>query len=559
MSGDSKQEKSQNPLISEIEQNLPENTPENPQPRLFKVTKADLYEHTQYTKTFPKNLDVKAPIVEDYQNVGTLTEDGVDYEVTKTDPKGEEKITENGYLLGGRQYILSTFTLPGRGKKLFVLGTEAAKFLNSRDAFVLFNKYKQLCKSTASDEERKFLEKCNFSISKIKSRSVAFTSARNLYMVFGARILKKGKRIVDDYWEDSAKEQGFKETDQVFPVDRNTTVPKPEVLKPKPAPKPLPKAPKVTFINPLPPIEDRRDYLTTFSQGNPIQVLPGQGITGGLELASVATIPKYKNEHTGGVKHRSILSTLSTSSSTPSLSTQSTTIPINDSLVGEKSPGGLLYYHSSVIKRINQDDSEKIKEIEYLHGTVETNNYIALARKPREKQWNYYWQVKSGTPLGLTEKDKDKYFQEQEESLKEIKEETIYNELLYCDQIIKKRKIPNPNYIKHGNIEAPKPPYYEKPIEDQPQNEQQQIPQSLNGQPSISGQINPNGQPTSIPNQIPSGTPISQPYHITDPQQTTRFPTQSIPQQHVGFVQGGIPQGLPTGIPQQNVYGQYGR
>lgn len=475
--------------VSEIEASLPPNTPENPQPTLFRVEKSDLYEHTQHIRTFPKNSDVKAPVVGEFQNLDKLNETRDEYECTKTDPKGEKKIDENGFLLGGRKYIITTFTLPGRGKKLYVLGTEAAKFLNHRDAFVLFNRFKQLYKIKANDEERKFLEDCNFTISKIKSRSVAVTTAKNLFMLFGARIVKSGKRVEDDYWEDAAIEQGFKPTDQVFPLEKG----KSEVVKPKvAAPKPVPKVPKVNLVTPMPPLEDRRDYLLASSSGNPAQAIPGQGITGGIELATVATIPKYKQDSTNTVKHRSILSTLSSNNSSTSLASQAAAnqIPINDAFAGEKSTGGLPYYNSNVLQRIMDEDSEKIREIEYLHGTVETNNYISLSRKPRVKQWQYYWQVKSGAPIGLLKSQKDEYFKEQEESLNKVHEETIYNEFLYCDQVIKKRRKPNPNYLNHGNINGLKPPYIGK--EPTPAIEQampQHIAQPYGSVPQVAAQM----------------------------------------------------------------------
>lgn len=468
-------------VVAEIEATLPPNTPENPQPTLFRVEKSDLYEHAQYVRTFPKNTDIKAPIAGDFQSFDKLNDMKDEYEYTRLDPKGEKKISDNGYLLGGRKYIITTFTLPGRGKKLYVLGTEAAKFLNHRDAFVLFNRFKQLYKTRTNDEERKFLEDCNFSISKIKSRSVAVTTAKNLFMLFGARIVKNGKRVEDDYWESAAIEQGFKVTDQVFPLEKGRDPP-----KPKPAVKPLPKVPRTNLVTPLPPLEDRKDYLLASSSGNPSQVLPGQGISGGVELASVATIPKYKQDSSNTIKHRNILSTLSTNNSSTSLVSQATAnqIPINNTLVGKRSTGGLPYYNSGVLKRIQNEDPEKLKEIEYLHGTVETNNYITLSRRPRLKQWQYYWQVKSGAPLGLLEKDKDAYFKRQEDALSEVQEETIYNEFLYCDQIIKKRRKPNPNYLNHGNINGLKPPYVEKEVVFQPPQPQQpqQVPV---GQPPI--------------------------------------------------------------------------
>lgn len=535
-------------LVSQIEANLPPNTKENPQPTLFRVEKSDLYEHTQYIRSFAKNTDIKAPNPGEFQFTDKLNDMRDEYVYSKTDPKGEQKITENGYLLGGRKYIITTFTLPGRGKKLYVLGTEAAKFLNHRDAFVLFNKFKQLYKSKTNDEERKFLEDNNFSISKIKSRSVAVTTAKNLFMLFGARVIKSGKRVEDDYWEEAAIEQGFKSTDQVFPLEKGYSS-KPEVLRPRTSVnKSLPTLPRTNLVTPLPPLEDRKEYLVASSTGNPSQVLPGQGISGGIELATVATIPKYKQEGSNTVKHRSLLSSLSTNTSSASLASQAAAaashIPISDTLAGEKSTGGLPYYSTGVLKRIRNEDADKIREIEYIHGTVETNNYITLARKPRVKQWNYYWQVKSGAPLGLTEKDKDEYFKDQEDALTKVHEETIYNELLYCDQIIKKRRRPNPNYLNHGNIKGLKPPYIERPVVSQPQEHLQHLQQNnIHQQQPLHQQI-PVGQHPNQYNQHQMPTHLQQQF-VGQPHQipqgfNQQMSPQRIPQQ--GNMSGGIPQ-----------------
>src|SRR5262249_26815676 len=43
------------------------------------------------------------------------------------DPEGEEKIDKNGELKGGREYRVRTFTLLGRGKRLYMLSTEPAR------------------------------------------------------------------------------------------------------------------------------------------------------------------------------------------------------------------------------------------------------------------------------------------------------------------------------------------------------------------------------------------------------------------------------------------------
>lgn len=465
---------------SEIEKTLPDNTPTSPEATIFKVEKTDLQEHTKYIRTFPKNFSpasVKAPTFTDNKML-TPTKD--DYVYIKTSEKGETKVTKNGHLLGGRSYIFSTFTLPGRGKKLYVLAAEAARTLGVRDAFILCARLKQLCRHSANEEDRKFLESSGILPSKIRNRTIGLVSAKSLFMNLGARVVLSGKRIVDDYWEDEAVEQGFTEESQVFPVDKNYG-PRASHHQRKEYPKKISKpiSSKFLMVHPMPSLEERREYIQNASKGELASVLPGQGIVGGVELASVSTIPKYKNENGLPIKgdlkpsnsHRHLGLIIDKGSGHAPLTTAVggiNRLPINDELSGDKSPMGLPYYKKNVVNRIIEEDPAKLEEIEYLHSTVEMNNYISMSRTQRLRQWPYYWQIKAGVEAGMTREQTNEaeYLQKKREFLKVEDVETRFNEYLNCDQVMTKKRKPNPNYIGCGNLSGVKPPYAEKPVQE---------------------------------------------------------------------------------------------
>jgi SWI/SNF complex component SWP82 len=454
--------------LSDIEKSLPENTPENPQPTVIKITEADLQEHTNYLRNFSgakeRTRDIK-PFV-DTEKVNEFN-DG--YEYIAKDPLGEQKVSENGFLAGGRKYLFTTFTLPGKGKRLYVLPTEAAKVLSYRDSFILFLRNKSLFRTICDDEDRKFLDSSGFNISKIKSRSVALINAKSLFVAYGARVIIAGKRVTDDYWEEQLTEQGFTPSDAVFPHRRRLGPRKKKTLQTinKVAlidPKLKLKLPTVSYVSPLPPLEARIEYLTSSSEGGQSQVLPGQGITGGLELASVTTIPKYRNESSNTTKQKNMLSSLTTSSTVvqPVIPLTGNSLPVDEKLAGSRAINGLPYYNPSISKRIAAEDNDKLNEIEYLHSTVEANHLISVGRTARNRQWDYYWQVRSGTTPGLTKDGASEFLEEREKFINEVQLETRYNEYLRSDQIISKKRKPNPNFLGHGNITGLKAPYLDK-------------------------------------------------------------------------------------------------
>ncbi|CAN6629805.1 hypothetical protein TRVA0_012S01640 [Trichomonascus vanleenenianus] len=144
-----------------------------------------------------------------------LTADGDEYVSTKISPKGEEKVTPDGHLLGDREYRIHTFNLPGRGNRLYMMATECAKELNYRDSYLLFNKNKSLYKMIASQKDKETLIAAGLLPYSFRSRQIALVTARSMFRQFGARVIRNGKRVRDDYWEERAVEQGMTENDPV--------------------------------------------------------------------------------------------------------------------------------------------------------------------------------------------------------------------------------------------------------------------------------------------------------------------------------------------------------
>lgn len=129
------------------------------------------------------------------------------------DEQGEKKVDHLGYLQGGREYKIRTFTLPGRGQKLFMLATECARQLQYRDSYLLFNKNRSLFKIIASAKEKEELVNHEILPYSYRSRQIAVVTARSMFRQFGSRVIKDGRRVRDDYWEAKAIKQGFTEQD----------------------------------------------------------------------------------------------------------------------------------------------------------------------------------------------------------------------------------------------------------------------------------------------------------------------------------------------------------
>ncbi|KAI8067462.1 chromatin remodelling complex Rsc7/Swp82 subunit-domain-containing protein [Gongronella butleri] len=130
-------------------------------------------------------------------------------EESEVDEAGEKKVNEHGELLEGREYKVSTFKLPTRGELVLMLAMDPAKLLGFRDSNVFFNKNRALHRVRLTDSEKEVLVNRGMVIPWFKHREVAVVTARSVFKKFGSKIVKKGRRCRDDYFEARARAEGF--------------------------------------------------------------------------------------------------------------------------------------------------------------------------------------------------------------------------------------------------------------------------------------------------------------------------------------------------------------
>ena len=135
------------------------------------------------------------------------------------DDEGDEKVDENGHLLGGREYRVRTFTIQGRGERLYMLSTEPARCCGFRDSYLFFTKHPKLYKVLVNDAEKKDLIEREVLPSSYKGRNIGVVVARSVFREFGARIIVAGRRIVDDYKVSQARADGYVEGELADPDD----------------------------------------------------------------------------------------------------------------------------------------------------------------------------------------------------------------------------------------------------------------------------------------------------------------------------------------------------
>ncbi|KZT60042.1 hypothetical protein CALCODRAFT_493040 [Calocera cornea HHB12733] len=127
---------------------------------------------------------------------------------TDDDPKGELKINARGQLQGGREFKAHTFTSPYRSdvERLYMLSIDAARTSGFRDSLYFFRRNPLLVKLTLSQGEKDALIADGKLSTNLKSRSVTMVTARSAYKCQGAKLIKDGKWVTDDYYEDKARE-----------------------------------------------------------------------------------------------------------------------------------------------------------------------------------------------------------------------------------------------------------------------------------------------------------------------------------------------------------------
>ncbi|KAF4585358.1 Chromatin structure-remodeling complex subunit rsc7 [Ophiocordyceps camponoti-floridani] len=153
---------------------------------------------------------------------GTVAEIVGDECVLPEDAEGETKVDGNGNLIGGCEYRCRTFTLLGRGPRLYMLSTEPARCVGFRDSYLFFTKHRKLYKIIVDEEEKRDMIERDIIPHSYKGRSIGVVTARSVFREFGARIIVGGKRIVDDYNVAQARAEGVVEGEVADPDDRYT-------------------------------------------------------------------------------------------------------------------------------------------------------------------------------------------------------------------------------------------------------------------------------------------------------------------------------------------------
>ncbi len=135
------------------------------------------------------------------------------------DAEGEAKVDKMGNLQGGRDYRCRTFTILGRGPRLYMLSTEPARCVGFRDSYLFFTKHKRLYKIIIDDDEKRDLIERELIPHSYKGRAIGIVTARSVFREFGAQIIVGGKRIIDDYEVSKLKAEGAIEGEVADPTD----------------------------------------------------------------------------------------------------------------------------------------------------------------------------------------------------------------------------------------------------------------------------------------------------------------------------------------------------
>ncbi|RSH87287.1 hypothetical protein EHS25_003196 [Saitozyma podzolica] len=140
---------------------------------------------------------------------------GDDELVLPDDPKGDTKVDAEGRLLGGREYKLVTFTSPTRRNpnRVYALTIDAARACGYTDSLAFLRRCPQVLKLGCNPDERQMLIDIGRVTGNLKHRMVTMVAVRNVFKLMGARVIKGGKWVTDDYYEDESlvkcAENGF--------------------------------------------------------------------------------------------------------------------------------------------------------------------------------------------------------------------------------------------------------------------------------------------------------------------------------------------------------------
>lgn len=129
---------------------------------------------------------------------------GEDELILPENEKGNTKIDSEGRLLGGREYKLVTFNSPSRGRpdRVYALTIDAARACGYTDSLAFLRRCPQIVKLSCNPEEREMLINVGRITGNLKHRAVTMVVMRNVFKLMGARLVKNGKWVDDDYDEE---------------------------------------------------------------------------------------------------------------------------------------------------------------------------------------------------------------------------------------------------------------------------------------------------------------------------------------------------------------------
>ncbi|CCH59846.1 hypothetical protein TBLA_0C00290 [Henningerozyma blattae CBS 6284] len=238
--------------------------------------------------------------------------DILEYPMMMKDPLGEKKIDNNGLLLNSRKYLFNTFKFEEYyHKTTFVLLDDLLQILKydkSKSKFKL--EFPQLLLLTPTDEELRLIREnlpiISNDIGGNNLRNYEFLTARSAFIQFGASVILCGSRLIDDYWEQAATAANLTNHHRVFKISKKM-INLLSTLRPIRSKKnslTLKKSKSDSLENPYSSIVEqaseqvRKEYQEAFTRGEPFStVVPGQSITGSLEITSQFRIPKYHNKN----------------------------------------------------------------------------------------------------------------------------------------------------------------------------------------------------------------------------------------------------------------------
>ncbi|KAL4780935.1 chromatin remodelling complex Rsc7/Swp82 subunit-domain-containing protein [Aspergillus varians] len=136
------------------------------------------------------------------------------------DPEGDTKVDKNGILQGDREYRVRTFTILNRGERHYMLSTEPARCIGFRDSYLFFQKHKLLYKIIIDDDAKRDLIERDIIPHSYKGRAIGVVTARSVFREFGAKIIVGGRKVIDDYNTQAARERGDVDGELAVPEDK---------------------------------------------------------------------------------------------------------------------------------------------------------------------------------------------------------------------------------------------------------------------------------------------------------------------------------------------------